>query len=323
MRFGPVPLAEAEGAVLAHSVDTGAGRLRKGLVLGTSQIARLREAGLSEVVAARLDPGEVGENAAAGRLADALVSGGVEARAPFTGRANLHATGPGILRIDCAAIDAVNRIDPAITLATLPEWQRVARGTMVATVKIIAYGVPDTALDAASAAAAGALGLVPPAIDAARLIVTTLPGAPNKHGAVTDRLDRLDIACRVREVAHEEGELTDALAADPAPLTLILTASATSDENDVAPAALVRAGGRLERFGMPVDPGNLLFLGDLCGAPVIGLPGCVRSPALNGADWVLERIICGLPVTGDDIAAMGVGGLLGEIPTRPQPRERR
>ena len=103
-------------------------------------------------------------------------------------------------------------------------------------------------------------------------------------------------------------------------MTLILTGSATSDRGDVGPAALVAAGGRLARFGMPVDPGNLLFLGELDGRPVLGLPGCARSPKLNGADWVLERLACGLAVTPGDIAAMGVGGLLKEIPSRPEPR---
>ena len=106
-------------------------------------------------------------------------------------------------------------------------------------------------------------------------------------------------------------------------MALILTASATSDPADVAPAGLIAAGGVLTRFGMPVDPGNLLFLGDLGDQPVIGLPGCARSHALNGADWVLERVACGLQVTSADIAAMGVGGLLKEIPSRPQPREKR
>jgi molybdenum cofactor cytidylyltransferase len=105
-----------------------------------------------------------------------------------------------------------------------------------------------------------------------------------------------------------------------AELTLILTGSATSDRGDVGPAALVAAGGRLLRFGMPVDPGNLLFLGELSGRPVVGLPGCARSPKLNGADWVIERLACGLDVSSDEIAAMGVGGLLKEIPSRPEPR---
>ncbi len=120
-------------------------------------------------------------------------------------------------------------------------------------------------------------------------------------------------------VPHETASLAAAIEGR-ADMTLILTGSATSDRGDVGPAALVAAGGRLARFGMPVDPGNLLFLGDLGGRPVLGLPGCARSPKLNGADWVLERLACGLEVTPGDISAMGVGGLLKEIPSRPEPR---
>ena len=89
---------------------------------------------------------------------------------------------------------------------------------------------------------------------------------------------------------------------------------------DTAPTGVRAAGGTIVHYGMPVDPGNLLFLGEIAGEAVIGLPGCARSPALNGADWVLERVICGVPVTADDIMGMGVGGLLKEIPSRPQPR---
>jgi molybdenum cofactor cytidylyltransferase len=124
-------------------------------------------------------------------------------------------------------------------------------------------------------------------------------------------------------VAHRTGAVAEALAASHSDLVLILTGSATSDISDVVPSAIGEAGGAVERFGMPVDPGNLLVLGRIGARPVIGLPGCARSPALNGADWVLERVACGVAVTSADIAAMGVGGLLKEIPTRPQPRDRR
>ena len=80
--------------------------------------------------------------------------------------------------------------------------------------------------------------------------------------------------------------------------------------------------GKVQHFGMPVDPGNLLLLGELDGRPVLGAPGCARSPKENGFDWVLQpaaRRTC--RCTRDDITGMGVGGLLMEIVSRPQPRE--
>lgn len=71
---------------------------------------------------------------------------------------------------------------------------------------------------------------------------------------------------------------------------------------------------------MPVDPGNLMLVGRLAGIPVIGAPGCARSPSQNGFDWVLTRLIAGIAVARADVVRMGVGGLLKEIATRPQPR---
>jgi molybdenum cofactor cytidylyltransferase len=333
MRFGPVPVAEAAGAILAHSLSAGGARLRKGQRLGSEELALLAEAGIAEVIAARLDPGEVAEDAAAARLAAALVpypaAAALSVAAPFTGRANLYATAPGLLLVDADRVHALNRIDPAITLATLPPCARVAPGLLVATVKIIPYAVAGAPLAAACAAAGEAVRVAPFRLRSAGLALTAVPGMPERlnakgRAAVEARLTGLGVALAgVAEVAHETGELAAALARLPGDVLLILTGSATSDAADVGPAALRAAGGRLERFGMPVDPGNLLFLGDLGGRPVIGLPGSARSPVAHGADWVLERVACGLAVTSDDIARMGVGGLLKEIPTRPQPRERR
>ncbi len=318
-----MPLGEAEGAILAHSVATPEGRLRKGSRLDACAVARLRAAGRDNVIVARLDPGDVTEDAVAEMVGRALLAPGLELRPPFTGRANLHATGPGVLEVSRAKIDAANAITPDVTVATLPEWQRVAAGTMVATVKIIPYATDGETLSGRLDALAGALRLHPPAIDRAELIVTVLEGAPDGARAVLDRLDRLDLTCEVTRMPHRRDAIRAALASGDAPLRLILTASATSDTEDVGPGALVDAGGHLTRFGMPVDPGNLLFLGRLGGDHVLGLPGCARSPKLNGADWILERLVCGIDVTNEDIARLGVGGLLGEIPTRPQPREPR
>ncbi|PWJ18099.1 molybdopterin-binding protein [Jannaschia seohaensis] len=329
MRFGPVPVAEAEGHVLAHAAEgrPGDGRIPKGTVLTADHIGALIAAGRSEVIVARLDPGDVDEDAAADRFALAIAGPGLEPSAAGTGRVNLRARGSGIVAIDTAAIDAANRVDPGITVATVPSWQRLPEGGLAATIKIIPFAVPGDALDAACAQAAGAMTLLGPALASATLIETRLGAEPlpdKGRRAMAARLDRFGVALSERvTVPHAARDISEALRAAPGELLLILTASATSDVRDVAPEGVRGAGGCVIHYGMPVDPGNLLFLGMLGDRPVIGLPGCARSPALNGADWVLERVICGQSPCEIDIPAMGVGGLLKEIPTRPQPRERR
>ncbi len=333
MFFGAVPLAQAEGAILAHSVAAGRVRLRKGRRLSPEDIAALSGGGIAEVTVARLDADDVHEDEAARLLAAALVpdpeAAGLVLTAPFTGRVNVNAAAPGVLEVEAPAIHRLNLIDPAITFATLAPFTRVGTGMLAGTVKIIAYGVPEAAIAAACDAARGALRLRPVQLKSGGLILTRVAGqdvrlARKGEEAIAGRLEALgmDLA-GTRLVAHETGAIAAALADLPGEVALILTGSATSDLHDVAPEAVRRAGGSVERFGMPVDPGNLLFLGAQGGRPVIGLPGCARSPALNGADWVLERIACGIAVASDDIAAMGVGGLLKEIGLRPQPREKR
>lgn len=328
MEFGPLPLEAALGAVLAHSVPLARGRLKKGKVLDGADIAALRAEGRAEVIVARLAPGDIGEDPAALALAEALCNGaeGLVLQPVGTGRVNVLASAPGLARIDAARVNAVNAADPAITLATVPRWQRMEKGGMVATVKIVAYGLEKAGIDRACHAGRGALSLALPVLGEVVMIETmTGQGLGDKGHRVTgERLDRLGARLAPELlVPHDETALAEALGQARAELILILTASATSDLRDVAPAALRRAGGTVEHFGMPVDPGNLLFIGALHGVPVVGLPGCARSPALNGADWVLERLICGVPVSGADIRGMGVGGLLKEIPSRPRPRDRR
>ena len=328
MKFGPVPVGEAAGAVLAHSVKTGAGRLRKGVRLRAGDLVALRSDGIETVIVARLEPGDLDENTAAARLAGALVPDPAAARLnvtePFTGRVNLIADGPGVVDLDVTALEAFNRVHPMITCATVPPWQQMTPGGMVATIKIISYAVPETDVARAMDVARGSVRLRAPVYPAAGLVITDIPGGPsNDKGirSIRDRVEALGMVLNdIATVPHETRALARALAGVDSDLVMILTGSATSDIDDVAPSAVRQAGGTVTRFGMPVDPGNLLFLGNIGGKSVIGLPGCARSPALNGADWVLSRLVCGVPVGDDDIAAMGVGGLLKEIPTRPQPR---
>lgn len=328
MEFGEVPLDQAEGAIMAHSVELTQGRLRKGCILTPADLGRLRDQGHGRVVVARLSPEDIAEDAAADALAEALLAGsGLLRSEAFTGRVNLNAPQAGVVEVDAQAVLALNSIDPAITLATLAPLTRVSAGTLAGTVKIIAYGVGRAALALACAAAEGALQFRPVQMRGASLVLTEVAGQDDKlsvkgQRAVEARLRALGMeltGCDV--VAHDARAIAGALGRAGGEMVLILTGSATSDLFDTAPQGVRLAGGEVLRFGMPVDPGNLLFVGRHQGRPVVGLPGCARSLALNGADWVLERLACGLAVGDAEIAAMGVGGLLKEIPTRPQLRE--
>jgi molybdenum cofactor cytidylyltransferase len=332
VKFGPLPVAEAVGALAAHSIRAGDVVVRKGALISAEVAARLAGAGIGEIVAVRLESGDVGENEAAIRLAQALAGGAIRVERPFTGRSNLYAAEPGILRVAAATIDSINGIDEAVTVATLPAYKPVVAGEMVGTVKIIPYAVAGDVLDRAVAAAEKARPVLDVAGYVRRRIGVVSTLAPGLKPSVVEKtLDALrarlapaeaEIVAEAR-TEHRAEPLAEALrrqAADATDLLIVFGASAIADRRDVIPAAIERAGGSIEHFGMPVDPGNLMLVGSLAGKPVVGAPGCARSPKENGFDWVLQRLMAGIPVTRGDITALGVGGLLMEIVSRGQPR---
>jgi len=333
MKFGAVAPADAKGAIVVHSIRSGGLVLKKGTRVGDAEIAALAAAGIPAITVARLEPGDVSEDVAAAEIAAAVAGEGVHVDRAFTGRANLFAEAAGVLVVDAEGIDRLNEVDPDITLATLAAFAPVVVGKMIATVKIIPFAVAKEARDKALAAARAAPTLVrvaPYRIRKVGVISTLLPGLADKVIEKTLRvtLDRLAPAnasiVAERRVPHETAALARALEEvlkSGAELVIVFGASAIADKRDVIPAAVEAVGGKIEHFGMPVDPGNLMLVASAAGRAVLGAPGCARSPKENGFDWILARLLCGLPVRRSDITGMGVGGLLMEIVTRPQPRE--
>lgn len=333
MRFGPVPIDRAEGAILAHSTSVGGRRLKKGHRLAADDLILLREAGVAEVIAAEIEPDELLEDAAAERVARAAQGENTRLQAAFTGRANLYAESPGLAVIDAARVDRLNLQDESLTIATIAPYEAVEPGQMLATVKVIPFAARRDLVErcAAIAADGGPLVRVAPFRPyLAGLAMTRLPGTKDSvlaktEQAVTERLVALGSNLGGSfTVAHETAALKQAihmLLRDGLSPILIFGATAIVDRRDIVPAAIEAAGGKVLHFGMPVDPGNLLLLGRIGETPVVGVPGCARSPKLNGFDWVLQRMLAGLEVGREDIMRMGAGGLLKEIPTRPQPRE--
>ncbi|MCK2095278.1 NTP transferase domain-containing protein [Thauera aromatica] len=347
MIFDEFPLAEAEGVLLAHSLRTPARRFKKGRRLDAADLAILAAAGVAKVSGARLEADEVDEVRAAAEIAALLVAADplLEARSTPTGRCNLHAAARALVVVEPALVDRLNSVDEGITVATLPQHTAVRSGQVVATVKIIPFGVRRASIEACrqivaaagplaaaaastlsataapplSAAAAPPLKLAPFRSCRAALIMSAHPGMSDNILETTLAATRHRLAvigarlALVLRCAHEHGAIEAMLRqARAAGCDLVLVSGATiaKDRRDIAPAALVAAGGTVEHFGMPTEPGNMLVLGRIEDVPVILLPGCGRSRRLNGLDWVLQRLLAGLPVGREQIVRMGVGGLI-------------
>ena len=350
MRFEEVATSDAAGAILAHthrlrgstgdgadSASTGVGAsaaatLKKGRVLTAADCAALAEAGATRVTVARLDEGDLIEDDAARAVAEAAAGPHVDVARPATGRANGFAKVRGVLVAARERIDAVNLVDEAITIATLPPFSVVEIGAMVFTVKVIPFAVPSAIVARASriAAAGGPLARIAPLRPKrAGLVLTTLPGVADEQLARAAKSQAQRMAYLGGEVAREVRAEHDAasvaaaiegLLAEGLDLVLVLGASAIVDRNDVVPAAIRAIGGVVDHLGMPVDPGNLLLLGHRGATPIVGVPGCARSLRPSGFDWVLERLVAEIPIDREDIMRMGAGGLLADIPGRPAPR---
>jgi len=336
MRFGPVPVAAARGGILAHSVRLPDGSvLHKGRTLDDDGVAALRRAGHSEVTVALLDASDVPEDEAARTVAQALAGPGTETGKPGTGRCNVLASLSGLVTLDPGRIRRVNEIHESVTVATLHADAPVRAGDLVATVKVIPYAVPGQVVTACSEVAReGDPVLSVSAFRAATVaLVQTTVGEASRdlderaETVLRHRVERLggrlEVTTRCAHQADEVARVLRAVLSGGHDLVLLMGGSAVCDRGDVFPLAVERAGGEILRLGIPVDPGNLLLLARLGDVPVLGVPGCARSPRRNGFDWILERVLAGRSPEEMDIPGMGVGGLLKEPPERPHPRHPR
>ena len=316
MIFDDLMIENAEGAILAHTWRLADRVLKKGHRLSAEDLKALAAAGETWVTAARLDALDSHEDQAAADIAHALRGANLRATTAFTGRCNIVSERAGVVILDKAALGRVNEVDEAITVATLPPFATVRPRQVVATVKIIPFGVADKNVHAATTILEGleAIRVAPFQPKRVAALLTHLPGYKESlleksestlSGRLRDLGAELMPVCRCPHDKNAVSEWLSSLLEAGCDLAVVGGATAIMDRRDVIPAAIEQAGGTIERFGMPVDPGNLLLLGRVGTLPVIGMPGCARSIKENGFDWVLARLMADLPVTSSDIAAMG------------------
>ncbi|MEO0410617.1 MAG: molybdopterin-binding protein [Pseudomonadota bacterium] len=325
-------VADCVGLMLGHSTAIDGHRLRKGHWLTQADIDAVIAAGTPTLFAGQKEPGDVLENDAALQIAETAAGNHVGIEKPHTGRANLIAQCDGVLIYSRNDLISLNETDPKITLAMVSPFSTVRKNDLVGTVKIIPFAVQRSALESASNVLqqSALCSIAPFENRPCALLETTLEAVKPLSDKILrftkQRIERVNLHLTDKaECPHTPQAAANWIERTAKTLSgdgvlLVFGASATVDEADVIPAAISLAGGRVERVGMAADPGNLLVFGKLGRSTIIGLPGCAKSPALNGFDWVLERTAAGLDISPRDWAEMSVGGLLKEIEARPQLR---
>ena len=343
MKFAPVPITEALGQILGHNVVDENGRrcLRKGSPLSPEDLSLLKSLGRESVWTAVLDEGDVLEDDAALQVTEAAVSGAVRLTGPSTGRVNIHATALGVLHVKVEALVDFNEC-AGVTLATLPHRSVVGIDRMVATTKILPYAIPGSAVGRAIEVAhrsESILRVTPLPHKRAALIVAASAATQDKvtkgfEKALGQRLEALGSELvSAQGLVHQdlpgnlgtEHQIAIAIREQidaGADMILLAGETAIQDEDDLAPRAVLLAGGEVLSFGAPVDPGNLLMLGRVGDIPIVGAPGCARSPKRNIVDLVLPRLLLGEELTGRDLTLLGHGGLLEDVAERPLPRKK-
>lgn len=322
MKIAKVPLDQAAGHILLHNQAGPDGRkvLKKGQRLTSADLALLQDLGQEQIYVAILAENDLDENEAARRLGQALVGPGIETSSATTGRVNLIATTAGLCKINLERLLAFNDIS-GITLATIPNNTPVQPKTMLGTIKIIPYGLPQAHLAAAETIAREShlVTLKPFVVSTAALITTGSIAAREKviEGFTPALRDRLtSYTTKMIEgpyVPEDEAEISEALQwalASGAKMILIAGETSIMDADDITPRAIKAIGGEIVHYGMPVEPGNLMLLAYRGDVPIVGAPGCAKSKSYNVVDMVLPRLAAGERLTRRDLIELGHGGLL-------------
>ena len=318
-RHAPVRLA---GAVLARDLRTTTVRWSKGHRLTADDLAAIAAAQPGESVTVLvLEAGELHEDDAAMRLAEAVAGPGMTVRGPVQSRVDLVAAHDGVLNVRVADLERLNRIDP-LEVFTAFDGQVVTTGDLVASVKVAPHVVPAAVVDEGARVAGFGNH---PLVWVARFIPSRVGVVVKESVRATDR-DRFEASVRAKveglgstiasiDYVEDDRDAVEAalqpLVGGSDPVDLVLTAgAATTDPRDAFFVAVERLGGRLVRRGVPAHPGSMLWLARVGGIAILGLPTCGAYSKATAADLLLPRLLSGEPASERTVAKLGHGGIL-------------
>lgn len=323
MKVETLEIERAIGGVLIHNLADAQGHkaFLKGHRLAEGDLEKLRALGKTQVFVGIFEDGDVNENDAAVRIANAVCGENVSCSTVSGGRVNVFAAARGILKVDDDTLTRINSLE-GITIATIAANQVVAPKKMVATIKTIGLAIADEALKQVESIARQPSNVIRiHRLREARVAVILTGSAEARERvqktfspAIQGRVQELGGSIVSNEyVEHDDGSIADAIErAKRLNVDCVILAGETSimDAKDVTPRGIVRAGGTIEMYGAPVEPGNLLLLAYANELPIIGAPGCVKSRDTNVVDLILPRLLAGERVRKKDVVALANGGLL-------------
>ena len=291
---------ELIGRILCQDIR---GVFRKGHVLRAEDIPLLIDASWTELHLLEPGPDDIPQREAGERLAQILSTAGIEI-APAGHRHILRAQHSGLLKIDASALQRLNGIQ-GIAVFTLRNDSVVSAGQIVAEAQITPLAIERRSIEEASreSEVVRILSFVP-------RDVVILKRDDRVLQALTGKLRWF--GCGIREVVTLPGDapsIREVIERQTATL-LIVSGSNALDPLDPVFVALEEMGAKMQRLGMPVHPGTLLWIASAKSVTIIGLPSCGLGPRVTAFDLVFPKLLAEGTIRDEELAALGHGGIL-------------
>ncbi len=161
LRHGGLAAGALAGRIACHDIRDAGGKIvvRKGQTLDAASAALTLAASWDEIHVLELEPGDVHEEPAGARIAQAAAGEGVEVRGYTGGQWTLAAARRGLVRVRDTALAETNA-QPGVAVFTLWDLQPVDAGEVVAKAKVTPLAIGEHTVKQVEGSAWGARGLV-------------------------------------------------------------------------------------------------------------------------------------------------------------------
>jgi hypothetical protein len=316
---------DAIGLTLAHDVTKvlpGSFKgpaFRRGHIITREDIPELLNIGKEHVYILRLDEGEVHEDEAALRIAQAVMGRGLSYSNPSEGRVDLTTTQAGLVRIDIAALEKINLLSEII-VATIHDKTVCKKGMPVAGMRIIPLFIREEKLAAMEQIALEnqpVINLTPFKLKKIGLVIT---GSEVSKDRIEDKfspvlqkkIDAYNCITNNQAIVPDDSDLISRTILDfqeKGSEVILCTSGMSVDPDDVTPEGIRKSGAEVRFYGLPVLPGAMFMYAKLGNTHILGVPACVLHSPATAFDKLFPILLTGEDLTFEDTRKLGYGGL--------------